>query len=286
MFEYIKHFDINKIFAVILAFSIGASLALVLNGYIEYKYFSLPPAVVKPVKVKEVKTRDYSKIASIFRTFDQEIIVEEKEEKKEKKNEIVSSGSSIGNITLVGTLVLNKEKYALIKVGDKPQIVKKGSNVGRFKVEEIGKFFVILSKGGRKYKLTVKLSTTGTTYSSREKRKPQKTVKSENSEVYRLDKRFVEQQTADIGKLLKDVFIVPVVRNGETVGFKFRYVKPGSLLYKYGFRSGDLILSVNGKPIRTVEEAFKIYNILRNEKIVKVEIERRGKVRTIIYEIQ
>ncbi len=286
MFEYIKQFDINKIFYIVLLLSLGSTLALFINSYLELKFFSLPPATIKPVNIEKKKQKDYSKIAYIFQEF-QDVPKKLEEKKEKKKKTVISTGTSVGNLTLVGTVILNKEKYALIKAGSEPKIVKIGSHINNFKVEGIGKFYVILSKGDKRYKLTVKINTSGTKYT---KHKQTKTVinrsKSSSIETYKLDRRFVEQQTADIGKLLKDVFIVPVVRNGETVGFKFRYVKPGSLLYKYGFRSGDLILSINGKPIRTVEEAFKIYNILRNENLVKIEIERRGKVKTIVYEIQ
>ena len=285
MFEKIKQFDINKLFVGVLFFSIGATLALILNLYIEYRFFSLPPEVIKPVQVEKKPVENYQDISLIFRKKEKQIqVVKEEKGKKEKK--ILSSGTSVGNISLIGTLVLDRQKYALIKAGKESKIVKVGSLVNGFKVEEIGKYFIILSKGGNRYKLSVKISTAGTKLTSKSfRKKEEKLSKNIQKEVFRLDRRFVQEQTADIGSILKDVYIVPVVRNGETVGFKFRYVKPGSLLYKYGLRSGDLILSVNGRPVRTVEEAFKIYNILRNEDLVQVEIERRGKRKVLVYEI-
>ncbi len=285
MEKYLRFFNINKILLSVLFFCLGAFFALVVNGYLEYRFFSLPPAEIKPVKIQKEEKKDYSSIDFVFEDTlpSKPVIVEEKGKKEEKT--VLSSGTSVGNITLIGTVMIEKGKYALLKINNNPQIVKEKDSIKGYKVEEIGKFYVVLSKGGNRYRLTVKVDTGATQRSSRVSSKP-KPRQSKDTYVYKLDRRFVEEQTADIGKLLKDVFIVPVVRNGETIGFKLRYVKPGSLLYKYGLRSGDLILSVNGRPVRTVEEAFKIYNILRNENVVKIEIERRGNIKTIVYEIQ
>ena len=282
MLQRIKEFNINRLFVALLFVSAGVTLALIVNGYIEYRFFSMPPEIIKPVEEKAPhKKKSYDDIFLIFRKTEPiQQVVQEK-----GKKEVVSSKTAIGNIYLIGTVVLEKEKYALVKIGNNGKMVKIGSKVDGFKVEDINKYSIILSKGGKRYKLSVKINTSGTKFSSRKNIYKKEDLKSVSKETYRLDRRFVEEQTADIGTILKDVFIVPVVRKGETVGFKFRYVKPGSLLYKYGLRSGDLILSVNGRPIRTVEEAFKIYNILRNENLVQVEIERRGKRKVLVYEI-
>ncbi len=284
MQEFFKHIDITKIFTVFFVASLGIALALGINAYIEYKFFTLPPIQVKPVKANTIKQeKDYSNISLLFENVQKEKIAVVKE--KTKKPQVVESKTSLGGLSLVGTIIINNEKYALINVGNNPKIVKIGNSISGYKVKDIGKYYVILSKNGKIYKLTVKVDVASSKYTSR---RSHQRIKSPSTDTvtYKLDRRYVEEQTSDIGKILKDVFVVPVVRNGETVGFKFRYVKPGSLLYKYGLRSGDLILSVNDRPVRTVEEAFKIYNILRNESIVKVEVERRGKRKTIIYEIK
>ncbi len=284
MQEFFKHIDITKIFTVVFVASLGTALALGINAYIEYKFFTLPPIQVKPVKANTIKQeKDYSNISLLFENVQKEKIAVVKE--KNEKPQVVESKTSLGGLSLVGTIIINNEKYALINVGNNPRIVKIGSSVSGYTVKDIGKYYVALSRNGKIYKLTVKVDVASSKYTSRRSYQRIKST-STDTVTYKLDRRYVEEQTSDIGKILKDVFVVPVVRNGETVGFKFRYVKPGSLLYKYGLRSGDLILSVNDRPVRTVEEAFKIYNILRNESIVKVEVERRGKRKTIIYEIK
>jgi len=49
-----------------------------------------------------------------------------------------------------------------------------------------------------------------------------------------------------------------------------------SPLYGVGVRSGDVIRSVNGIPVRSPEDAFKAYQQLGNQSSVQVELERGG----------
>lgn len=267
--DYFKQLNIDTIFNFLLSVSIGIALSIIINSYIQFRFFSLPPENIAHTKhqVKFAK-KGYEYISKIFQTIE-----------KQKNVEKAPVSTNI-DISLVGTIILGNKEYALINAGGYQKFVKTGDKINGYKVDKIEKYKVILSKNGKKYLLTVKLNAAKIGLSSK-----MKSVESKE-EVYKVDRRFVQEKTANIGKIMKDIFIAPVVKNGETIGFKFRYIKPGSLLYKYGLRSGDLILSVNGQPITTVEEAFKIYNILRNENYVKIEIERNGKKRVLVYEIQ
>jgi len=269
------------IFNIALFSSLGIGLALMVNSYIETKFFSLPPENVKPVKTAKVQKKEYKFIDNVF--FDKKI--EKSHISKISKDESYVKPTKLSNFSLLGTIKIGNKQLALIEVNKEKKFVSVGDVINGYKVEKIEKYKVVLSKGNNTYVVGIKLKQAKRNYvSSRKSDNVQKT--SSDEYVYKLDRRFVQEQTADIGKFMKDVFIVPVVKNGETVGFKFKYVKPGSLLYKYGLRSGDFIVSINGNPITTVEEAFKIYNMLRNEELVKVEIERNGKKRVLVYEIR
>ncbi len=284
MDRFLSKLDIEKISIFLLVISIGISVAFVLNGYIEMKYISLPH--IKSEIKKEVKkvNRSYTDMIYVFKAPEgnkTNILKNETEESNQKPLTL-----KIKDIKLIGVLNFNREKIALIKKDKKSSFIKKGDNVEGYKVVEISDFYLILEKNGKKFSLYLDLGS-GTIKSSKvyEKRKVKEPVQ-KDGEVIRIDRRFVEEKTADIGTLLKDVLIVPVIRNNETVGFRFRYVKPQSLLYKFGLRSGDLIISINDMPVRTAEEAFKIYNMLRNEQFIKLVIERNGKRKVITYEIR
>ncbi len=277
MLVNLKKISIEKAFFTIFIISLGVSSATFINGYIEYKLFSLPKENIRKTKnFKDKKMQSYSYLDYLF---EKDFFVKKKNEPT--KNNIVSSSQNLQGIYLLGTVLMGKSKLAFLKVGNKTILVRENENVKDFKVKNIGKYFVILERGKNIYKLVLKVSSSG----MRKKFYTYDRKNSNENNVYILDRKFVEKQTSNIGNLLKNVLISPVIKNGKTVGFRFKYVSPKSIIYKYGIRSGDLILSVNGRPVRTVEEAFKIYNILRNEKVVNVEIERNGKRRTIVYKI-
>jgi len=70
--------------------------------------------------------------------------------------------------------------------------------------------------------------------------------------------------------------VVPYFKQGEPYGFRISNVDNDSPLYGVGVRSGDVIRSVNGIPVRSPEDAFKAYQLLGNESTVQVELERGG----------
>ncbi|MEN6476102.1 MAG: type II secretion system protein N [Syntrophaceae bacterium] len=70
--------------------------------------------------------------------------------------------------------------------------------------------------------------------------------------------------------------VVPYFKGGEPYGFRISNVDNNSPLYGVGVRSGDVIRSVNGIPIRSPEDAFKAYQQLGSLSSVQVELERGG----------
>jgi membrane-associated protease RseP (regulator of RpoE activity) len=73
--------------------------------------------------------------------------------------------------------------------------------------------------------------------------------------------------------------------NGEPVILVNR-VRSNSLIEKIGIRKGDKIRAVNGFKIRNNEEdAFELYEKLKNENIIIVEIERDNSIMYLWYKI-
>ena len=80
--------------------------------------------------------------------------------------------------------------------------------------------------------------------------------------------------------------VVPYFKGGEPYGFRVSNLKEGTMVYEIGVRSGDIIRSVNGIPIRTPEDAFNVYQELQNQSAVDVELERAGESNTISVPLQ
>jgi type II secretory pathway component PulC len=71
---------------------------------------------------------------------------------------------------------------------------------------------------------------------------------------------------------------VPAVRDGETKGYKFYGIRPGSLPKLLGIKNGDLLTSVNGHQLESLDQAMDLYNKLRRASHLSVTIERKGQL--------
>jgi general secretion pathway protein C len=63
-------------------------------------------------------------------------------------------------------------------------------------------------------------------------------------------------------------------------------VRPSSIFYKMGLKSGDIIIGVDGKNIESVDDALKFYQSLQSASKVQLELKRRGRPKTIEYNIE
>lgn len=92
-----------------------------------------------------------------------------------------------------------------------------------------------------------------------------------------VDKKFVEKLLANPAKLTRQARIVPAVRDGETKGYKFYGIRSGSLPKLLGMKNGDLLTSVNGHQLESLDQAMGLYTKLRRASHLSVTIERGGK---------
>lgn len=96
----------------------------------------------------------------------------------------------------------------------------------------------------------------------------------------------VEKNLKNLGFLITQLNVQPFFQNGKPSGFRVSRIRPGSFVDKMGARNGDVIRSVNGKPIRTIKDAFLLYNSFKSESSVQVEILRGGKATRLGYQIR
>ena len=74
--------------------------------------------------------------------------------------------------------------------------------------------------------------------------------------------------------------------NGKPNGIKIDFIGKASLFIKAGLQSGDVILEINGIPVKSIEEATAIYNGFGpNVRFVTVKILRKGAIFNVIFEM-
>lgn len=101
---------------------------------------------------------------------------------------------------------------------------------------------------------------------------PDRPLDSTSSAPERLEVQAFLQQGA---ALARDVRGVMVSEPGPGVRLEFR--NPANALATLGLRDGDVVLALNGTPIRTTEELYNSWLILRNTPRVEFEVLRAGK---------
>ena len=80
--------------------------------------------------------------------------------------------------------------------------------------------------------------------------------------------------------LARQARVMPSLKDGETRGFKFYGIKPGSLPKLLNIKNGDLITSVNGTDLKSMDGAMSLYAKLRRANNLSVTIERKGETIT------
>ncbi len=174
----------------------------------------------------------------------------------------------------------NKKKQRLYWVGDSVEnaIVKM---ILREKVilnvngnDEILKIEKVLSS----QKKTIKPSV-----AKPAKRTPSKSSKGTKIKVKRSE---LEESLNNLNEVFKQVRVRPHFKNGKPDGLTISGIKPQSVFRKLGLKSGDVILGVDGKDIRSVDDALKFYQSLGENANLQLKIKRRGMPRTIDYDIR
>lgn len=101
-----------------------------------------------------------------------------------------------------------------------------------------------------------------------------------------LDRREVEQAMNDLPKLLSQARAVPYLVNGSMNGFRLDFIAPASFYEKIGLQFGDVLQQVNGVEIRDPATMLTLFQQLRNEQTVKLDVLRNNQRSTLTYEIR
>jgi general secretion pathway protein C len=101
-----------------------------------------------------------------------------------------------------------------------------------------------------------------------------------------LRREMINEAMQDVSKLATEIAIVPHMENGQPSGLALTNIKPNSIFRQMGLRNGDILMGVDGSEIRTVEDALRLYESLKQAPNVNVQLKRRGEERVINYNIR
>jgi general secretion pathway protein C len=193
------------------------------------------------------------------------------------------------NLTLTGVMVTAGGSFALISAGGGPELpfavgheVAPGASLYAVYPDR-----VLIRRGGATESLMLKDSDTapaGAPAGARSARAPSganRVIQARSGDRFTVDREQLTRQM-QTPEFLTQALMVP----NPGGGFLVREIQPGSLYEKLGLRVGDVITTVNGQPVNTVEDVMRLYSQFGSTSSVQVEIQRSGNSETLVYNLQ
>ncbi len=103
---------------------------------------------------------------------------------------------------------------------------------------------------------------------------------------FMVDQREVAASTENMNQLLTQARALPYTEQGKIVGFRISEITPGSLYEKLGLQNGDVIQKINAQDVDDPAKFFQMYQNLKEERNVSIDLIRNGQRQTQNYEIR
>jgi type II secretion system protein C len=103
---------------------------------------------------------------------------------------------------------------------------------------------------------------------------------------YSIDEAGVAQLSGNINQFMTQVRLIPFFEANKSAGYRIAAIRPGTTFERLGFQGGDVLQQVNGLDVSSPEKLYTIFQNLKDEKKVSVNILRQGQKNTLTYEIR
>lgn len=103
---------------------------------------------------------------------------------------------------------------------------------------------------------------------------------------FSIDEAGVEQLTGNINQFMTQIRLIPFFEGNKSAGYRIAAIRPGTTFERLGFQGGDVLQQVNGLDLSSPEKMYTIFQNLKDEKKVEVNILRQGQKNTLTYEIR
>jgi general secretion pathway protein C len=111
-------------------------------------------------------------------------------------------------------------------------------------------------------------------------------IKKIDDRHYQIQRSTVNAALADLNKLSTEVRLLPSLKSGQANGFKVASLKADGLFSQIGIQNGDVIQSINGFDINSLDHGLEAYAKLRTAGSLDLQLERGGQPVTLHYGIQ
>ena len=103
---------------------------------------------------------------------------------------------------------------------------------------------------------------------------------------FAIDEAGVSQLSGNFNQFMTQVRMVPYFEGNTAAGYRLAAIRPGTTFERLGFQGGDVLQQVNGLDLSSPEKISAIFQNLKDQKKVSVNILRQGQKNTLTYEIR
>lgn len=86
----------------------------------------------------------------------------------------------------------------------------------------------------------------------------------------------IDKSLANLNQLLSEASIQPNFTDGRPDGLAITGIEAGSIFRRLGLRNGDVVKGVGGRDIRNPEDLIGLYNNLKSDSDITLDVVRRG----------
>jgi general secretion pathway protein C len=101
-----------------------------------------------------------------------------------------------------------------------------------------------------------------------------------------LDKDEVTAALGNLPQLLTKARVIPNFADGKPDGFKIFSIAPDSLYAKIGLQNGDVLQQINGVEIKDPENFMRVFQQLKDESRIALDLVRNNRRESYTYEIR
>lgn len=270
---------------------------------IRYRHLMLPDQAPppRPKKIEQDNTLSRSQLTSITtrNIFASNGIIPDPLRDESSPNRQEDAAPVLSNLplTLIGTLVHSNpaKSIAAIEMKGKNQILSfsPGKEIDKLaKIEKIERLKVVFRNLNNNLLEYIEMAQPQNKVNFESAPKaavstgPADVVNAGNN-TFKIKRADLLKYTNDLSSVLMQARAVPNKDpiTGEVNGFRLLDMQPGSIYERLGLQRMDVIKTVNGEPVDSIQKAMELYNALKNNSIVKMGVERGGKQENMTYNI-
>ena len=193
-------------------------------------------------------------------------------------------------IQLNGTIVYNNPIYSIANITVKNKNTSESRHIGE-DVDSLARitqitpervYFINLNNNQEEY---IEVQNMRNISFDLENRRKEETKGKDNSSIikkigdfqFQVKRSDINKHKDSLSKTLQEAKVVPHWEKGKMIGWRFRYIKSGSIYEQLGFKVSDIITSVAGELPRSQIQAAEMFQRFQHNTKLDIMIKRKGK---------